>query len=70
MVVGQRGETLQEKNFRHINEMKTDIEGWKRELDLAKEISDKVYEEYCTVMIQICTNTIICLEEFATKNFI
>lgn len=70
MVVGQRGESLQEKNLRHIKEMETDIEGWKRELDLAKEMSDKMYEDYCTIMIQICKNTIIYLEEFATKNFI
>lgn len=70
MVVGQRDETLQEKNFRHIKEMEADIEGWKRELDLAMEISDKVYEDYCTIMIQICENTIFRLKEFATKNFI
>lgn len=69
MVVGHRDETLQEKNLRHMKEMEVDIEGWKKELEFAKKISDKMYENYCMIMIQICENTISRLEEFAMQKF-
>lgn len=70
MVVGQRDETLQEKNLRHIKEMKIDIEAWKNELNFARKKSDKTYEKYCITLIKICENTITNLEDFALKHFI
>ena len=70
MVVGERSETLQEKNRRHINEMEADIESWKNELEFARKNADKMYEEYCVMMIEICKNTITNLKEFDTQHFI
>lgn len=70
MVVGQRDETIEEKTIRHYKEMKNDIEGWENELQIAKKLQDKKYEKFCVEMIQICENTILHLEKFASENYI
>lgn len=69
MIIGKRDETLQEKNLRHITEMRADIQGWESELDYAKEKSDEMYEKYCYEMIIICQNTLSRLEELANEYF-
>ena len=70
MVIGQREETVEAKNMRHIKEMKRDIDAWMYELEFARKKSDKIYEDYCTTMIKICENTVNSLEEFAANHFI
>lgn len=70
VIVGERGETLQEKNIRHIKEMELDIEGWKNELDYSKKVANKMYEDYCLMMIAICENTISSLKRFAGEHFV
>ena len=69
MIIGQRNESVEEKNKRHIKEMVEEIEGWKNELDFAKKKCDENYKDYCITMIKICENTITSLEDFASKHF-
>lgn len=69
MVVGDKNETLEEKNSRHIKEMESDIKGWKYESEHAKKMLDNTYEKYCEIMIKICENTIRELQAFANENF-
>lgn len=64
MVIGQRGETVVEKNKCHIEEMKEDIKGWRNELEYAKNKCDGEYEVYCVAMINICENTIAQLKRY------
>lgn len=64
MIIGQRDESVEDKNKRHIKEMEEDIEGWKGELEYAKKKCDKKYETYCVAMITICKNTIAELKNF------
>lgn len=62
MVVGQREESIEAKNQRHIKEMKADIEGWENELDYAIKKNDTKYANYCKYMRSICLNTLAELE--------
>lgn len=67
MVVGDRQETMLEKNRRHIKEMKEDISGWTDELDYAKKKQDVKYEQFCCEMLEICKNTVEQLENTCKK---
>ena len=66
MVIGNRGETIEEKCIRHLQEARDQIEGWGKELLFAREKSDKQYEKYCELMIRILENTIRDIEKFKT----
>lgn len=63
MIVGKRGESVEDKRLRHIKETKEDKEGWQRELQYAIEHEDLKYEKYCRVMINIMDNTLKELEK-------
>lgn len=65
MVVGDRSETLLEKNLRHIKELEKDIDGWKNELEYAKKDVNEQYEQFCKAMIEICQNTLDSLQSLS-----
>lgn len=70
MVVGQRGENLEQKTIRHFKEMKDEMDCWKNEFTIAKNGRNTDYEDFCIMMIRICENTISYLEDFAADHYI
>lgn len=70
MIVGERSETIEEKTIRHYEEINSELDGWKRELNYARNERNSEYEDFCILMIEICENTVLHLKEFATKRFI
>lgn len=68
MVVGNRTETIEEKNKRHIKEILQDISAWEKELEYAKNKSDKKYETYCEAILCICENTLNELKKISYIN--
>lgn len=64
MVIGNRGETVEEKRQRHIKEIEESKLGWTYELRYAIEKKDEEYIRYCKIMIKIMENTLKTLKEF------
>ena len=65
MIIGKRTEPIEERNNRHIKELKEDIELWESELN---NTVNTMYKDHCSIMIEICEKTIRCLEEYSAKN--
>lgn len=67
MIVGERHESIETKNKRHIQEMENDITEWNNELNYALDEQNEEYGDYCRTMISICNNTLSQLEEDCKK---
>jgi len=68
MVVGDRKETIEEKNKRHIKEISQDIIAWEKELEYAKNKRIRKYEVYCDAMLSVCENTLKELKKITYIN--
>lgn len=64
MVAGNRVETLEENNRRHIKEIMQDTLSWKRELKYATESGKADYFKYCKFMLRVCKGTLKELKSF------
>ena len=64
MTIGDRGESIEEKRKRHIKESKSQIDGWKSELQYAIDHEDIKCEKYCHFMIEMWENTLEKLNSY------
>lgn len=64
LIVGERGESIEEKVKRHIEEATAQIDSLNNELQYAISHEDSQYKSYCELMIKVWKNTLEQLNKY------